>query len=515
LVNNFQERMQIQRSLIELQAQAVQNHAEIGRREAGIARWEQALGDDNDANESPFSPASRSRVASKASAAAARHEIQELKKSMAANVKTKEQLVARLEDSSRQSEAIRAQLDLECNTDERRELLGLEYRVCLLELEKVELEQSSLLSSNVLDAQRIEVRKLKLALRARDRHLAAQAAMLKQHGLSVALGHVGLVDVDEDGEGSNDESDCGRGEDEEDGRGIDISVLEGRHEWMRGGGRGTIDNDSTHFSQKADSPQRAPAPPPVAPPKTPTSPGAPATRPIAPSIISPSRATSWLERAVEMVRKASSGRSSRQEKRVDPEIIPPHGSNIVHLISDASGGGGGKAVLQPLAPPLPTYSDVRTLAPNRSFDPILTMEIHKALGGDDNVPARSRQQLMGQQRSRAHGDSKIEEEDEGKCGEGMKRENDVVLRRVSDPLELRRPGLPPQRNKAVWLSDLPPHRPVQTKALLAAKAAEVREAREREKAAEAAERAHRVTDLKHAALAYGGGPLRAIPRGGR
>jgi hypothetical protein len=118
------------------------------------------------------------------------------------------------------------------------------------------------------------------------------------------------------------------------------------------------------------------------------------------------------------------------------------------------------------------------------------------------------QQVFGQQRSHAYGDFKfMEEEEEAKCREGY-------IGRVSDPvLELRRPGPLPQRNKAVWLSDLPPHRPVQTKALQAAKAAEVREAREREKVAEAAERAHRATDLKHAALAYGGAvPLRALPR---
>ena len=526
LVNNFQDRMQIQRSLIELQAQAVQNHAEIGRREAGIARWEHALGDDRVADELPLSPAARSRVASKAAAAAARHEIQELKKSMVANAKTKELLVARLEDSSRQSEAIRAQLDLECNTDERRELLGLEYRVCLLELEKVELEQSSLLSSHVLDAQRIEVRKLKIALRARDRDLAAQAALLKQHGIPFSAVDEGKVGED-GGEESSDFESGGLGENAEDGRAVNISMLEGRHEWMRGGGRDFGDSDSALMpQQKAYSPQRAPAPPPIAPPKTPSSPGAPA-RPSAHNVFSPSsRATSWLEKAVEMVRKASSGRSS-QQKKANPQIQPtrvpsrdelsPQRLVLAPRMSDASGGGARRATLQPLAPPLPD-SDRQPSAHNRSFTPISTIEIHKALDGDNGVPAPLRQQVFGQQRSHAYGDFKFMEEKEGEDGEveDAKRGEDKVGRASDPALELRRPGPPPQRNKAVWLSDLPPHRPVQTKALQAAKAAEIREAREREKAAEVAERAHRATDLKHAALAYGGAvPLRALPRSAR
>jgi hypothetical protein len=45
LVVYFQERMQIQRSLIELQAQAVQNEAEIGRRQVAVARWAQGQRD--------------------------------------------------------------------------------------------------------------------------------------------------------------------------------------------------------------------------------------------------------------------------------------------------------------------------------------------------------------------------------------------------------------------------------------------------------------------------------------
>ena len=99
--------------------------------------------------------------------------------SILANSRTKNHLISRLKECTDIAEAIQTQLDSQCNTDERRELLALEYRVCLLELDKVELEQSSLLRIHEADAQRVEIRKLKLALKARDRLLLAQSDLIK------------------------------------------------------------------------------------------------------------------------------------------------------------------------------------------------------------------------------------------------------------------------------------------------------------------------------------------------
>lgn len=85
LVSNFQERMQIQRSLIELHAQTVHNDAEIGRRQMTVARYEQSLRDleaatamSNLGATSPFSPSSKALIATQAAASAARNEIHEL-----------------------------------------------------------------------------------------------------------------------------------------------------------------------------------------------------------------------------------------------------------------------------------------------------------------------------------------------------------------------------------------------------------------------------------------------------
>ena len=95
LVSNFQERMQIQRSLIELHAQTVHNDAEIGRRQMAVARYEQSLRDHEAATAmsnlgatSPFSPSSKALIATQAAAEAARNEIHELQNSSHANLKT-------------------------------------------------------------------------------------------------------------------------------------------------------------------------------------------------------------------------------------------------------------------------------------------------------------------------------------------------------------------------------------------------------------------------------------------
>jgi len=134
---------------------------------------------------SPFSPSSKALVATQAAATAARKKIIELENSIQANSRTKNHLICRLKECTDHAEAIRTQLDSQCNTEERRELLALEYRVCLLELDKVELEQSSLLRIHEADAQRVEILKFKLALKARDRLLLAQSELIKMHGLAV------------------------------------------------------------------------------------------------------------------------------------------------------------------------------------------------------------------------------------------------------------------------------------------------------------------------------------------
>ena len=411
LVTNFQERMQIQRSLIELHAQTVQNDAEIGRRQVAVARYEQSQKDlestaamiEIGGTSSPFSPSSKALVASQAAAAAARKEIIELENSIQANAKTKNHLISRLKECTDQAEAIRTQLDSQCNTDERRELLALEYRVCLLELDKVELEQSSLLRIHEADAQRVEIRKLKLALKARDRLLIAQSDLIKKHGLTVDVLYrensidgvlrgpaAGLAAVDEelsvyksfesdvdegeenswvdvnaqidevveskeregDGKRNDDKDDDeNHNEDESNGDHVtsspphysspsarilgDVSFVEGTAEWM--GAHYVMNSEHSSsatpskMSNKLTQP-RSPANPPPAPSLdfksvgtthgsqnntndkvNSTNPSQSNPQQNTPSVTSPPKATSWLERAVQLVRGVKSQKNTSQQ----------------------------------------------------------------------------------------------------------------------------------------------------------------------------------------------------------
>jgi hypothetical protein len=171
LVGNFQERMQLRRSLAELQAQNVENAVEIGRRQI-LTRGDAAGG--------------------------AQADIVELQRNIAANTKLKDSLLARLAENESQGEEIRLELDIHGNTEDKKELLSLEYRVCVLELEKVELEQSHMLTQRATVLKDMEIRKLKLQLKARDELLNHQASIIQQNNLSHLIDYAAVAAVDVD-----------------------------------------------------------------------------------------------------------------------------------------------------------------------------------------------------------------------------------------------------------------------------------------------------------------------------
>ncbi len=150
LVTNYQERMQLRRSLAELAAQNVENDAEIARRSARIARW----GTAGAAARPPLSgaaPGARGRESTGGDVAAERREVARLQAASAANAKTKASLAARLDDNEAAGGDVRTRLEALCGASGGgREVLTLEYRVHVLELEKVELESGRLLVQRML-----------------------------------------------------------------------------------------------------------------------------------------------------------------------------------------------------------------------------------------------------------------------------------------------------------------------------------------------------------------------------
>jgi hypothetical protein len=100
--------MQLRRALIELSAQNVDNAAEIERKSAVVSAWEDR------------------REGSAGAAAAARRVVSEIAAAVAANGRVRVDMEARLATAEQGAEAVRAQLDTLCTTEERRELLSLE-----------------------------------------------------------------------------------------------------------------------------------------------------------------------------------------------------------------------------------------------------------------------------------------------------------------------------------------------------------------------------------------------------
>ncbi|KAH8095176.1 hypothetical protein JL720_2454 [Aureococcus anophagefferens] len=173
---NFRERMQLRRTLIELEDQNVQNSIEIGKRQIIVADW------------------NASRVQTpKAGPSGDR-----LRKAIEKNGRTKGETKKRLRENEKGAERFHAELrnDRRVTSDERRELLELMYRAVYrignLELGNMQLEQAQVIHSSVVKGKDLTIQKLQLQLLMRDKVIAQQRDILKANDLDSDVGHVGL-----------------------------------------------------------------------------------------------------------------------------------------------------------------------------------------------------------------------------------------------------------------------------------------------------------------------------------
>lgn len=197
LVANFKERMQLRRSLIELQAQNMQNSLEISRREMSIAAWEASTAalresgkKDEEDGGGVYPPEAPEEVV------VAREEVQELKRSNVKNGQLKSSIEARLKANEKLAASIRERLTTDISSDERRELLSLEYRIGLLELDNMELEHSRMLHENVVKQRDMTIERLRTQIEARDRLIDAQRRALEEAGLSHLIDYEEIAALD-------------------------------------------------------------------------------------------------------------------------------------------------------------------------------------------------------------------------------------------------------------------------------------------------------------------------------
>ena len=201
IVDNFRERMQLRRSLIELDDQNVQNSIEVGKRQLIIVQW---TGDRGDA--AAAAPdgglaclADGSSAAAQETVQRAPHEVkaawrecEQLRKAIERNNEMKKSIAKRLRSNERQAERFRTTLASQITTQERRELMELQYRIGCLELENMELEQSRMVHDSIMKGKDLTIQKLQLQVAVRDKLIQHQRRVLQDNSLDDQVRYVGL-----------------------------------------------------------------------------------------------------------------------------------------------------------------------------------------------------------------------------------------------------------------------------------------------------------------------------------
>ena len=192
IVSNFQERMQLRRSLIELEDQNVQNSIEVSKRQLIVVQWTEHEGvDQNDLEGEDLG----AHIIAKAPSDVgnAWRECGQLRKAVMKNNSMKRSIAKRLRHNEREAERVRDELGGKITGEDRRELMELQYQVGRLELENMELEQHRIVHESILKGKDLVIQKLKLQLAVKDKIVQRQQAVLSKHNLEGEVGYSALA----------------------------------------------------------------------------------------------------------------------------------------------------------------------------------------------------------------------------------------------------------------------------------------------------------------------------------
>ena len=189
IVSNFQERMQLRRSLIELEDQNVQNSIEVSKRQLVVVQWTENLrieewnaNNDIDLSAHIIANAPNDVVT-------AWKECEQLRKAVTKNNSMKKSISKRLRHNEKEAETLRDELSGKITGEDRRDLMELQYQVGRLELENMELEQHRIVHESVLKGKDLTIQKLKLQLAVKDKVMHRQQQVLKDHHLEDLVGY--------------------------------------------------------------------------------------------------------------------------------------------------------------------------------------------------------------------------------------------------------------------------------------------------------------------------------------
>lgn len=198
IVDNFQERMQLRRSLIELEDQNVQNSIEVSKRQLIVVQWSEKHGNflkKGGTTKTDF--AAYIMANGSPEIMEAWQECEQLRKAIIKNNGMKKNIAKRLRHNEKEAEKFREELGENVTGEDRRELMALQYQVGRLELENMELEQHRIVHESILKGKDLVIQKLRLQLAVRDKLINRQQAVLKEHNLDGKVGYEQLALMEE------------------------------------------------------------------------------------------------------------------------------------------------------------------------------------------------------------------------------------------------------------------------------------------------------------------------------
>eukprot|EP01038_Epipyxis_sp_PR26KG_P013647 gene13647-18314_t len=189
---NQEERMQLRRSLIELEDQNVQNNIEVSKRQLIVVQWSEndvtlKKNGLNNMTKNDFAGYIQSHAESEI--VEAWQECEQLRKAIAKNNGMKKNIAKRLRHNEREAEKFRNDIGDKITGEDRRELMELQYQVGRLELENMELEQHRIVHESILKGKDLFIQKLQLQLAVRDKVILRQQAVLNEHNLDHKVGY--------------------------------------------------------------------------------------------------------------------------------------------------------------------------------------------------------------------------------------------------------------------------------------------------------------------------------------
>lgn len=198
IVENFQERMQLRRSLIELEDQNVQNSIEVSKRQLLVVQWSEKYGNSlKSSNLTKNDFAAFIMANGSPEIMEAWQECEQLRKAIVKNNGMKKNIAKRLRHNEKEAEKFREELGDNVTGEDRRELMALQYQVGRLELENMELEQHRIVHESILKGKDLVIQKLKLQLAVKHKIINRQQLILKDNHLDHKVGYDQLALLEE------------------------------------------------------------------------------------------------------------------------------------------------------------------------------------------------------------------------------------------------------------------------------------------------------------------------------